>query len=715
MIEVELPDGFIVEFPDGTSREEIKKALSDPHKLNLARAKAAKSGALSLSPERAEAQAKIDQDTMDKVTLESAPFMAPTLAKFNQGLPFVGEWVDEAMGKLNGPQATTRIREWQGAMDRQHPKTSAALQLAGGVNASIPAAVMAAPSVLASAPASMMGKLGMGGLLGLVGGSFEGAVQGAGAANEGDRSRGAQSGALTGGILGAAFGAGIPLAGAGVKKAVSTGADILGWSHKKLPGLTKQATDQIAMRAEADNIGTRGLDNIRAGGDGAMLVDAGPSMIGLADQAVNVSPTSAGVVSNRVHARSANAGRKLKATFDDVMGGAEGMKALIRSIRDDASPATRAAYDVAYNTPIPYDKPSGQAVEALLKRIPARKIRAAVEAANDRMTYDELPGQIMASIADDGSVSFSQMPNVIQMDYMKRAFDELAREGTDALTGKMTPDAAFARRIARDIRNTVREAVPAYGEALEAAGDALSLESATDLGRVALRQDTTRETITAWAEEATVAERRAFAAGLRSDIDERMANTVKAVTSGDLDAVEARKILRAMSSEAVSDKMRIALGDEAGDAIATSLDEATQSLMVQAGINPNSATAGRLVGDAALRDAQAYEPTQILRETASGGVVSGPRKALEVATNNTALDRLGRQEAVYGEVGDYLTKFQGADAVQKAQDIAGLLARRPAVANAANAVGRAGAGGLGLLGHLLTTQRLRKQAAQGPR
>lgn len=711
MIEVELPHGLVVEFPDGTSKEAMKAALSDTRKLRIA---AAKAGKLQLSPERAAAQDKIDQDTADKVTLESAPFMAPTLSKFNQGLPFVGEWVDEAMGYLNGPQATDRIREWQGAMDRQNPKTSAALQLGGGIIGSIPAAVMAAPSAVAAAPSSLLGKVGLGGLAGLLGGALEGSVQGAGAANDSSRSQGAQRGGLTGGVLGAGFGMAIPLAGAGLKKVVSAGADILGAPHSKLPGLSKQATDQIAMRAEADNIGTRGVDNILAGGDSAMLVDAGSSIMGLADQAVNVSPTSAGVVSERIHARSAGSGRALKRAFDDVMGGAQGIKSLIKSIRDDAAPATRTAYDIAYNTPIPYDKPSGQAVEALLKRIPPRKIRAAIESANDRMVYDGLPKQIMATIEDGGGVSFTEMPNVIQMDYIKRAFDEIKREGTDAITGKMTPDAAFASRIARDVRNAVRDAVPAYGEALEKAGDALSLESATDLGRAMLRPETTRETISSWAEDATALERRAFAAGLRSDIDERMANTARAVTSGDLDAVEARKILRAMSSEAVSDKMRVALGDEAADALAKSLGEATQSLMVQSGINPNSATAGRLVGDAALRDAQAYAPGQILRETASGGVVSGPRKALEMATNNTALDRLGRQEAVYGEIGDYLTRFQGSEAAQRAQDIADLIARRPVVSNAANAVGQIGSGSLGLLGHLLTTQHLRKQGALGP-
>ena len=75
---------------------------------------------------------------------------------------------------------------------------------------------------------------------------------------------------------------------------------------------------------------------------------------------------------------------------------------------------------------------------------------------------------------------------------------------------------------------------------------------------------------------------------------------------------------------------------------------------------------------------------------------------------------MARQEAVYGEIGDYLTKFRGGEAVSAAEQIVGLLSRRPVVSQIASTAGQLGGSGFGLLGHLLTTQSQRRTGLKAP-
>ncbi len=154
------------------------------------------------------------------------------------------------------------------------------------------------------------------------------------------------------------------------------------------------------------------------------------------------------------------------------------------------------------------------AIEELLQRLPRKTVLNAVARANDRMRYDGgPPNQIMAQIADDGTVTFQEMPNVMQLDYMKRAFDGIARDGTDPITGAMTEEAAFAAKIARDIRNATREAVPVYGQALELAADEQSQRTAIDFGRAFSARNVTREQVKREVQDATGPELAAHARG----------------------------------------------------------------------------------------------------------------------------------------------------------------------------------------------------------
>jgi len=722
MIEVELSDGRIVEFSDGTTREEIKAALA-----NLPGASRPGSD-LSTPPGTTPQQAAnipgemvFDPSTGGFIDTALAAERAGTplgvSTSFLSGTIGGGEFADEALGALSGrlqginPEIPTQIaREARSQFAERNPTGATALQIGGGITSAIPAAAAGLPALVASAPTSILGRTGLGALLGGIFGTGEGALQGAGAADEGDRGQGAQQGALVGGLTGALFGGAAPVVAAGARRVIDPLVDRFRGSGN-IPGLSKEASDQILLRMNADQ--AAGVTQPISGDPGAMIVDASPSLQSLLDQAVNVSPAGAGTAGQRVAARSAQAGRDLQETFDDVMGGPEGIRALTKTISDDARPATRAAYQEAYSTPIDYSTAKGRAVEDLLERLPRKTTQSAIEVANDRMRFDGIGGQILADIGEDGAVTFRELPSVIQLDYIKRAFSEVSQAGIDPVTGKMSPDGAFAGKVAREIRNTLSDAVPAYGTALETASDGLSLQAATETGTRLLSPKVTREVISEWSEGASDVERRALASGIRSNIDERMANVTRAVTSGEIDAVEARKVLRDMSSRAARAKVTTALGEDAAGKIFESLDRAQQALLVQAGIAKGSQTAGRLQGDLLLRESMANAPGQIARDIASGGILEGPRRIAATAANNTPLDIAGRQESVQREIADYLTSVQGPQAASAVEGVGNILQARPGSQQTAGQLGQNFGGTSGLLGYLLATQGQRPQG--GPR
>lgn len=680
-------------------------APASPNDANNARAAAARAGTLpQITPERAAQQAAIDGGVADQITLSKSPAAMQVLDKFNQGLPFIGEYTDELTGLLSEP-AINLQRETRAAMDRQNPKTAMASQIAGGVVGSIPMLAASAPAMLAKAPASMAAKVGLGGLLGAVTGGTEGAISGYGAGEGDTRGQSALDRGLVGGAFGGILGAAAPIVAKGIGTAYSAIADKVAQRSRQLPGLSKDATAQIMLRAQADDMAGAGASRIAAAGPDGMVADAGPAMRGLTDQAANMSMSGANIAGTAVDTRAAASAGRLNDVFDTVMGGADGPKALSTAIRSAKQPGIKAAYEAAYNTPIDYSAASGRKIEEILARLPKKEAAAAIAKAQSRMVYDGVPAQqIMAQIADDGSVVFTEKPNVIMVDYIKRAFSEIAQDSKDSMTGRMTSDGAFAGNIAADLRNALGDAVPAYKTALAEASDEFALQDAVTLGRKLLSPATKREAVTEWAATATPIERSALASGLRSEIDDMMGEVKRTVSDGNVDARQAAAALRAMSSDNARAKLTEVFTPDQAKVIFAQLDEATAALELRAGIAQNSKTAARTVGDAITKQTDGYSAQGILREAASGGILEGPRRAARILAGNTPMDQVARNEKLYGEIAQYLTGPRGAAAQKAAQDMGGLLNWLPGANAARDQVGRVGAGGLGLLGYLSATQ-----------
>lgn len=627
------------------------------------------------------------------------------LASAVQGVPFLGQYADEAVGLLHGDVERDRRRFLADAVNERKPGQALGLKLGAGILASLPA-VVAAPAVAAAAPASMVGRTATGLLGGLALGAAEGAVSGYGAGTD-NESRAQTSGewAAQGGLLGGLTGGLVPLASSGVRRTADFVLDRLSGQGRRIPGLSREASEQILLRARADDIGGEGAGRIAAAGPDGMVADAGPAMQGLSDLAVNMSPSGANIAGRAVNQRAANSSRNLAQTFDDILGEAQGQTSIARAIRADARPGVNAAYSGAYSKAIDYSSEAGRNIEDIIDRMPPRVVREAARKAAERMKYDGVPvPQVLLDIADDGTITASELKNVMQVDYIKRALDAVARDGTD-ITGKMSDDAAFAARMARDIRDALKDAVPEYGVALDRASDAFALENARRMGETLLRSQTRREAVSDWLSGAGTLERQAAALALRSDIDERMANATRAAGAPE-GIAEARKIFRDLSSAASRAKVRAVVGDEA-DAIFKAIDEAEAALELKTAVAKNSATAPRTAADANLRAAREYSPLEIGREMVSGGVLSGPRRAAQVFAGNTPADVAARDDALYGEIARYLTGERGPGALQQAAIMQGLLNYIPQASARAARIGQTTGAGLGLLGYQSATQAQR--------
>ena len=202
MIEVQLPDGTILEFPDNTSQDVMRNAIMS---LQPATAQKNPDGTYGQAPEGMIANPMTGQMTnRDLLGAQSEPSRAGAIAGgAMQGLGF--GFGDEAMGLAGmiegGPEMGTFRREQaRGMLEAQEaasPWTYGGAQVAGAVGSSLAGGAAAG---LQAAP-TLAGRAVQGAGMGAVEGALYGAGMGEGMA---DRATGAATMGALGGLVGAA-------------------------------------------------------------------------------------------------------------------------------------------------------------------------------------------------------------------------------------------------------------------------------------------------------------------------------------------------------------------------------------------------------------------------------------------------------------------------------------------------------------------------------
>lgn len=590
--------------------------------------------------------ADVSKSGWNEAIIDQNP-VAARAAKAVEGVPFIGTYADEAVGAVYGDQARDAWRATSKAMDQERPWQSAGLQLAGGIASTAPAVLAFGPSMAAN---SLGGNMARGGALGL----SEGLVRGFGRGEDGVRNR--RNTAVVDALIGGAVGSAIPAiahgAGAAYGAARNAVVEALGTGRAaKDLGISRRAG-----RLASDVIGMDDPARMRAAlqSPDAMLADAGPSAQGALDAVIQSPGEGARTALGRIDDRAAAAGQRLVGELDRTMGAPQGLNAAQGAIRQGTAGARSAAYDAAYSKPIDYASEAGMRLEGLLRRVPGK----AIQDANRLMQLDgDTSRQILASIADDGSVTFRQMPDVRQWDYIKRALDQAAAsgEGQGALGGQ-TPMGRAYQGLARTIRDTVADAVPEYRTALDTAADAIGQVQGVKFGAQMMRPGVTREEVADFLKGATGAERAAAKQGVRQQIDDTIANVRAIATDPNIDARQAYKAMTDMSSPSARAKLEMLLGDE-WPAVSQALDDTAQALGLRARVATNSRTFGRQQFGQMLDDS--LEPGRFASGEALGPFAS-PKAVWQNLTGATPAAVQRAKASVKNELADLLTRPNGA-------------------------------------------------------
>lgn len=597
--------------------------------------------------------ASMMQEALDQERIAENPVAARAL-KAVEGVPFVGSYADEAVG-LASEGAASNMRATSQAMERENPGESTALGLTGAVAGSVPMALAAGPSLIANAGETLGVRALQGAMVAGAGGAAEGAIYGAGE-QEGGRAENARQGAVFGGGAGAALGAAAPFVANAVKWGLGKlrGTDIAVIQREL--GISPEAATVVKNAIDAGDMDGAYAALSRAG-DSAMLADAGQPARELLDAAANAGGPAGRIVREAVEGRAAKAAGLMDEALDGTLGKPMGAITAKGAIRTASSAARDQAYKAAYSAPIDYASPRGQALERLLSRVPDSAIRKA----NSLMQLEGVESaQIIARIADDGAVTFERLPDVRQIDYLTRALNDVAdaADGKGKLGGTTAVGRATAD-LSRNIRNMVKGAVPEYKEALSVASDAISESKAVDLGYDLFRAKTKPEIVARSLHGASRAEREAAKQGLRSYIQETVDNVSAVISDGNLEARQAVKVVRDMSSAANQKKLRMLLGKKQADALLDEIDRAATGLELRAAVAMNSKTAVRQSIQGSVRDQ--VQPG-VLETLTSGEPINAGKRFVQLLTGNSAEAQALREAGIYEEIATALTQTKGRKA-----------------------------------------------------
>lgn len=498
-------------------------------------------------------------------------------------------------------------------------------------------------------------------------------------ARGGNLARAIGTGALQGGVYGFGAGEGSPLEqakstaiGSGVGSAVGALAVPVAAGAGRLVNklMTDRAAKQVGMSGPQYQILNRAMQSddaltgggarrMQAAGPDTMLADTGPGAQTILDTAIQSSPPAARRATEAIERRVGAASRKLQDTMDSTLGTPKGVKTTARGIAQDTSAARSDAYNLAYSKPIDYASDAGREIESVLSRVPSRVMKDAVEKANEKMTYAGVKNQqIMASIADDGTVTFTEMPNVQQLDFIKRALGEMGAEAVDKF-GRKTADGTMFSTLARNIKGATSKSVPEYAEAVRLGGDKIERDNALFLGSKLLSPRTTMESVKDFVEDMSIEAKQAAAQGLRSHIDEALAQVKMAMTDTNMDAREAFKLIKDMSSRANREKVGMILGADDAGALFKQLDESAKAFELRASVARNTATAQRLATQQGVKDVVEGGPWNALRQ---GEVVESPKKMIAAILGRSPEAKQQISDDVYIGLVKALTGPRGAQA-----------------------------------------------------
>lgn len=493
-----------------------------------------------------------------------------------------------------------------------------------------------------------MGRLGTA-ATGLGTGGAMGAAYGFGSTDGGLAERG--QGALVGGAVGGVTGVAAPyLAEAGGAAYGGIRNMLARNTAAGEMGVEPAAASILRQITGADqSLGPAGRQGMDAAGVEAMLLDAGPNGQQAADYLMRKPGEAARTVSDALTDRAGRDAGELQNALNLYLGDPQGVATMRRNIGSVTEAERSAAYRAAYDTPIDYSTDNGRALQEMIAN---RVDQADITKANALMRADGVPPskQILAQVAEDGSVTYQRLPDVEQIDYITRALNDKAQPGVNGNAfGGMTNEARIFSGLSRNIRDATKEAAPAYRTALETAADPIRRSKATQLGYDMLGTGMPRDEAAMAMQGMTAPEKEAVALGVRSRIDENLANVSRAVSTGRSDEVSgALRAMRDLTRDGNRQKVAMAIGDEDAALLFEEVDRIFISLQREAMRRTGSQTAGRQFMDQVFDPY--VNPTGIGATLAQGKPLNAGQRVIQALTGQTPDNLAARGDEIGQQV-----------------------------------------------------------------
>jgi hypothetical protein len=601
-----------------------------------------------------EAPRQAQRTETQKQILEQSGGQAAALSAV-KGIPFVGEYLDEAVGMITGdPRTTAAMREMSTAYQEQKPVEAFAGQMAlGGLAAAPFVPFQAAGRALQAAPT--VGKAIAGGVaVGAGAGATEGAISGFGA-GEGtaeQRIPSAQSGATFGGIFGGVLGGASEPARFAVENMVKFFGNAPSRKLAKDLGIDEQAAKVIQLFLKEGDIDSARAALNRAGSK-SMLAEVNQSTKNLLDAAIQLGSGSDAPL-KAMDARAVTSNKELTEGLNRFFGVPRDLEDVKGEIWEATEQARKDAYDAAFASPINYNSAGGQN----LLRQGGNLTRDVIATANKLMQTDpRLASKPPPMVFDNGQ--FQTPPNVMQWDYIARALQSKVDSEEVSVLGRMSQQARNYDGTRRAIRDELKTQVPVYKQALGLAGDTAEEGAALELGNNILRNVTTVGEVLRAVRNAEPPELAAMKQGIRTYVDETLGNLRISAANPNTDIKELSAALSMLRSRNNMNKLKAVLGPVEAEEFYKLLDEQATTVELRAAVAANSKTAQRQALGQAVSD---ITTNGILGELARGKAIDTQQRLVQSMTGLTPEADAVRRMGLFDDVASVLTRLQGQDA-----------------------------------------------------
>lgn len=613
MIEVELPDGTIAEFPDGTSQDVMRSALQK----RFANQSFENDGTVGPTNWRTEVvghDGSVNADNVMRTFITSAPVVGPLLGK-------AGAAIDAALDKTpigsNVIPGDTWSERYENALasqkgkdeafGREHPYVQTGVGVAGGVAGTVPM-IMAAPAAFGAGGGGLLARSAASAVSGAALGGTDAAIRSDFDPNA--MKWGAGAGFLLGGV-GPATG---QMTGAGVRKIADA---LAARSAAKSANMVPSALGYLNKAATRDGLDAPAIQQRLADlGPEAMLMDISPNFKGAAGALANSPGGAQTIIRDALAQRMAGANQRVISGLDEALGPSVNPRAVNDVIREGQR-AVGPAYGESFKQALPVDTTilanelEGQAFKM---RGPAQKAAKEIRSWLNIPTGDALDSNpytlFQTRNAIDGRLATETNPQAISIytNARKQIDDTLARN----VPGIKMADAQF-QELARQ------------NEGLRMGVKAL------DSGREALRPDELRQAIAEGVNPEGVmvgpsAQTFRMKQAARADIDRQVGTKAN-------DVVALKNVLKG-EGDWNRDRIGMLFGQDRADKALALLDREARFANTNNDVTGNSFTAARQAAQKELfpSDSQSFG----IREAFAAGGVRGAARNL----GTRGLDRL---------------------------------------------------------------------------